>query len=126
MIHTGGLKPYNSKVSMIFRVVGLPDERLEIRPPHIIVNGAIVAEPTIFQTISNREKGYIGFQHIQNNTGISGDEVYLGDSEYYVLGDNSDTAVDSRYFGALPEENIIGRAIRIYWPLSRIMELVPN
>ncbi len=52
----------------------------------------------------------------------SSDEVVLAEGEYFVAGDNSVMSNDSRYWGAVPRENIIGRAIRIWWPPGRAGE----
>lgn len=104
------------------RVAGLPGERIRIEPPFLIVNDQKVTEPEIFNTISSASDGYAGFQFgglLSKPT----DEVTLGPHEYFVLGDNTRNSRDSRYWGAVPEKNIIGKATRIYWPLSRINAL---
>jgi len=40
--------------------------------------------------------------------------------QYFVLGDNSASSQDSRYWGFVPQENLLGKAIFIYWPPQRL------
>ena len=54
----------------------------------------------------------------QNYVGQGGrtDEVTLGNKEYMAMGDNSPDSSDSRYWGPVPEENLVGPALFVYWP----------
>lgn len=90
------------------RVAGLPGERIRIDPPNLLVNGQPVLEPPIFRRIAWERA--VGFPY---------NEVVLGENEYFVLGDNTARSADSRCWGPVPRKNIIGKVVRIYWPLSR-------
>ena len=48
------------------------------------------------------------------------DQIMLVQDEYFVLGDNTVNSKDSRYWGPVPRDNIIGRVVKIYWPPGRI------
>jgi len=50
----------------------------------------------------------------------NGKEVVLGENEYYVLGDNRNESLDSRYWGSLPKNLIVGRAILRLWPVNKV------
>jgi signal peptidase I len=119
---TRGIESLSPDTFYIKRVVGLPGERIRIEPPFLIVNDHKVTEPEIFSTISSALHGYAGFQ-LPEPFGWAlpkpGGEMTLGPHEYFVLGDNTWNSRDSRYWGAVPARNIIGRATRIYWPLTR-------
>jgi signal peptidase I len=92
-------QPPNSPADdYIKRVVGLPGEQVEIRDGAVWVNGVLLEEP------------YVA------NPGFYSSLWSLGDGEYFVLGDNRSNSSDSRSWGVLPVENIIGRAWLCYWP----------
>lgn len=90
--------PNNPADDYIKRVVGLPDEQVEIRDGAVWVDGVLLEEP------------YIA------NPGLYSNEWRLGDGEYFVLGDNRSNSSDSHSWGMLPQENIIGKAWLCYWP----------
>jgi len=129
VFRTKGIESLPPDTFYIKRVAGLPGERIRIEPPFLIVNDQKVTAPEIFNTISSASGGYAGFQVAAHGAPIGGlltkptDEVTLGPDEYFVLGDNTGNSRDSRYWGAVPQKNIIGRATRIYWPFTRINAL---
>jgi signal peptidase I len=111
---------------LVFRVAGLPGERVRIDPPWLVVNDKRVVDPPIFGVIGAQEHGYKGFSRRDNVGGsedTSPEEILLGNDEYFLLGDDSHNAYDSRYIGPIPRKNIVGRVTRIYWPLHRINAL---
>ena len=91
--------PANPRKDFIKRVIGLPGEEVEIREGQVLVNGVGLEETYIAQT-SNRSWG---------------PEV-VGESEYFVLGDNRTNSSDSRSWGMLDGDAIIGKALISYWP----------
>ncbi len=115
----------------IKRMCGLPGETLSIRPPQLFINGDPVSEPARIGIISRREKiadwapNYAGFTvpGLREAMGpkalpMAGDSVSLADNEYYALGDNSPNSLDSRFWGPVPERNLIGPATIVYWPFT--------
>jgi len=65
----------------------------------------------------------IGFARYYCNRGSygkEGNEVVIPLGSFYVLGDNSASSQDSRFWGFVPNKNLLGKAFLIYWPLHRI------
>jgi len=98
----------------IKRVVGVAGDRVEIRNQHLYVNDKLVEEPSFF-----RKNRY--FDRLQN--GAQFVETTVPEGEVLVFGDNSADSYDSRYWGPVPANRIIGKAFFRYWPLSRIGSL---
>lgn len=118
------------KTVYIKRVAGLPGETVQIRPPDLVINGRPVTEPVHF---ARRRAGLAFLESLalpvssSNRVALASaeSELTLGPDEYFVIGDN-DNSFDSRYWGPVPAENILGRVTRIYWPLSRAsVRLIP-
>jgi signal peptidase I len=95
----------NASGTFIKRIVGLPGETLSMRAGRLFVNGAPLAEPYLHPTFRGTESGSWG---------------PVPHDGYFVLGDNRGMSCDSRRWGAVPRENIIGRADVTYWPPTRI------
>jgi len=108
---------------VVNRLVGLPGETVDIDPPYVLINGKRLTEPAIFDTISSKQEGYSGYFQPETLGGPASLPITLGPEEYFLLGDNSPRSYDSRYWGPVQREKIRGKAIRIYWPPSRIRDL---
>jgi len=118
--------PYNLQgLYYVKRIVGLPGERVSIKPPHVCINGVPVVEPPILEKIQSAKDGYHGYVLPGTTASMAkflaseNDSVLLGDDEYFVLGDNSRASLDSRYWGPVRRDAIVGRVTSIYWPLGR-------
>jgi len=124
VFETDGIRGIQQNTHYVKRVAGLPGERVRIDPPYLIINDHIVTTPSIFKTIAASQDGYSGFQTTMHGAFSTPSDVFvLGPDEYFVLGDNTTNSKDSRYWGAVPRKNIIGKVTRIYWPLNRINAL---
>jgi signal peptidase I len=102
----------------IKRVVGIPGDRLLFEPPGVRVNGQLLTEPAIFRKIAARTNGHSGYCAM-GDFGTSR-EIALKANEYFVAGDNSTNSLDSRHFGPIRREQIIGRASFTYSPWERM------
>lgn len=103
--------PGDKKTYYIKRVIGLPGERL------IVKDGGI--------TVFNKEypEGFaVGENYLPLATKTSGsEEVVLKDSEYFVLGDNRGFSYDSRSWGSLQRNEIVGLVRLRLWPFNKVM-----
>jgi len=107
--------PENKTVYYIKRIIGLPGEKIQVRGDSIKIfndqnpEGIILEEP------------YVNLENLLNSPLIDlNREITLGDKEYFVMGDNRHNSSDSRIWGALPRENIIGRAFIRLFPFNKI------
>src|SRR5262245_11846344 len=102
--------PERSDDALIKRVVGLPGDTIEFSAGHVFVNGQQLNE---------------SYTHdVQTTCAINCGPLTLGPDQYYVLGDNRLNSLDSRSFGPIPAEQIVGRVALRYWPLNQI-EIFP-
>lgn len=87
------------KVDFIKRVIGLPGETVTIADGYVYINGEKIKEPYITQSTDGNLK------------------ITVGESEYFVLGDNRGASSDSRSFGTIKKKSIKGKAWVVYWPI---------
>lgn len=121
---TDGLADLKQKTHYIKRLVGLPGEEISIEPPYLMIDG-------------ERVSGFRGIERIENMVGgrhgyrlpaayprppvlsTPSDSKKLADEEFFVLGDNTLSSYDSRFWGAVPRQNLVGPAMFVYWPFGR-------
>ena len=101
LLESVGLRTPES--DLIKRVIGLPGETIEVTNNQVLINSAPLAEPYLPSEITMRDFG---------------PEVIPLDS-YFVMGDNRNSSRDSRIFGAIERDRIVGRAFSVVWPPSR-------
>ncbi|MBM4144568.1 MAG: signal peptidase I [Lentisphaerae bacterium] len=110
----------------IKRLVGLPGETISIDPPTVLADGEPIVAPKAIARIAARAPGYRrGYVPALPQPGDEAilvsprSSLPLGPREYLVLGDNTGNSRDSRYWGAVPEDEFVGPAFMVYWPFSR-------
>ena len=91
--------PQDTSKDFVKRVVGLPGETVEVRSGTVYVDGEALREPYLQRTDRSNSRPLV-----------------LDDKEYYVIGDNRRNSNDSRAWGVVPEENIVGKVWLVYWP----------
>lgn len=123
----------------IKRLVGVPNDTLELDPPNLWINGAAPTEFGIKRVIasegnpehSSRVNKYHGYtpppgrlttreiDSVDSERDGHRTLTYrLHDKQYMACGDNSGNSSDSRYWGVVPQENVVGPALMVYWPFS--------
>lgn len=93
------VSPQTPNLDLIKRVIGLPGDTVSISGGMVRVNGQVLDEP------------YIAAAPVYNG------EWNVPEGRLFVLGDNRNDSSDSHAWGLLPLENVIGKAILIYWPI---------
>ncbi|MBL7115604.1 MAG: signal peptidase I [Kiritimatiellae bacterium] len=117
---THGIQGIQQGTHYIKRMVGLPNDRVSVNPPYLMIGGEKVDKPEGIRRIAACEPGYYGYQTVQQGIlQTSRDYFQLSDDEYFAMGDNTGNSKDSRYWGAVPRDNLVGPACMIYWPISR-------
>jgi len=105
--------PEDKKKDFIKRLVGLPGETVEIKGGSIYINDKPADDP-IFKQIYYYNRG---------DFAAEGQKITVPKDSYFVLGDNSVSSKDSRYWGFVPKNNLLGQAMVIYWPIHRIRKI---
>ncbi|MCB9459313.1 MAG: signal peptidase I [Anaerolineaceae bacterium] len=91
---------------IIKRIIGLPGDTIEFRQQHVYRNGEELAEDYINEECT-------AFKCPDQMT-------TLGPEEYFVMGDNRNHSLDSRRYGAVTLDHMVGRVVLRYWPLDAI------
>lgn len=103
--------PTHPEQSYIKRVIGLPGDKVNITDGQIYINGVKLSESYLEES-----KTFVS----QNLTGNL--EQILAANQYFVMGDNRSHSSDSREWGVLPQENIIGRAGIVLFPIPGVIK----
>ena len=102
--------PEDPKRPFIKRLAAIGGDTVEIRNGKVFVNGEALDGLGAFGT--NR-------YYNQGSFGQEGQEIHVPPGEYFVLGDNSLSSHDSRFWGFVPKRLLIGQALCIFWPVTR-------
>ena len=102
--------------NFVKRVVALPGERVKINDGHICINGErVTSPPEVADRVYTDGGPYAKF--------ATKGEVRVPDGQIFVLGDNSGSSRDSRFWGYVPVKDVKGPAVAIWWPPWRIQRL---
>lgn len=108
-------------IAYIKRIIGMPGDKFLIRHSKddkysIIINGEELKEPYIMDD----------YDYIPCRTGMICGPFTVPEGHYFMMGDNRGNSQDSRFWGFLPKERLIGQAVVMFWPVTRIKKLNHN
>lgn len=103
---TEALKERNFKDAFIKRIIGVPDDTVEVKDRKVYVNEKVLEE-----------------SYIAEPPDYQFGPVKVPPNSYLVLGDNRNNSYDSHYWGFVPKDLIIGKATKIFWPLERAHDI---
>jgi signal peptidase I len=99
------------------RLVGVPGDKLEVREPVLYRNGKPIEGSEAFGMNARREGLYRGYFNGGAYLG-TGQELTVPEASYFAMGDNSLNSADSRVWGFVPDRDVVGRPLFIYYPLT--------
>ena len=105
------------------RLAGLPGDTLRIRPPFLYVDGKI-AVGFGFARVMAAKFSYRGYALGGNYLAEENRSFVVPEHGYFAMGDNSYNSYDSRYWGPVPDDNLVGRGLFVYWPFNRHWGLI--
>ena len=108
--------PQDPDKDYIKRVIGIPGDKVLIKDGSVYLNGKMLDESSYLDPTIKTNPG----SFLKEN-----EEVTAAQDEYFVLGDNRSYSSDSREWGFVPKESIIGESFFVYWPLKS-MGLIKN
>jgi len=133
-IHRGDivvfLSPAEPGLYVVKRIIGIPGDRIHLRNAVVYRNGEELKEPYVIHASDFIPNPYRdNFPAVPPSESynvypsweqelpmhIEGDDVVVPPDHYFGMGDNRDVSLDSRFWGFIPRENVIGRPMFIYW-----------
>jgi signal peptidase I len=103
-------------VYYIKRLAGVPGDTLSIKAPGLYRNGEPISGSSAFAANAKQLGNYNGYIALGNLA--PGRTLNVPEGKYFALGDNSGNSQDSRYWGFVPEKDVVGRPILVYYPFT--------
>lgn len=108
--------PRDASQDYIKRIIGLAGEKIMIQNNVVYINGQPLSEPYLPSNVITRTRGFMG----------EGQELTIPEGSFFTMGDNREGSSDSREWGPLKKELIVGQAWLRYWPLNKFQLLETN
>jgi len=135
-IHRGDIvvfhDPVDATLHLVKRVIGLPGDRLRLHSGQVFINGHALTEPYAVYRPSPPDNFRDNFPRLQSadpeidshwwirmRSLIDNGELIIPTGNYFVMGDNRNDSEDSRYWGFVPREAIVGKPLLIYFSLQQ-------
>ena len=122
--------PAQAGIYVVKRIIGVPGDRIHLRNGVVYRNGVALNEPYIdhdadtidsyrnefpFVPPSPDDPNISPYWAVDLKSYIQGDDLVVPPGHYFAMGDHRGVSLDSRYWGFIPRENVIGRPMFIYW-----------
>ena len=125
--------PVDVQQTFVKRVIGVPGDRIRIVNKQVFLNGKPLEEPYKYHKTDYIDSYRDNFPGEPNGRlyeqaremlehHVVNGEVVVPPGHYFAMGDNRDSSLDSRYWGFVPRENIIGKPLIIYWSYETVTE----
>lgn len=131
--------PVDPQQHFVKRVIGMPGDRLRMVNKTVFINGKPLDEPYVrfieppnnlfrdnFPRTDIPAYGLEGKWWLEMRKLVEDGQLIIPSGHYFVMGDNRDNSQDSRYWGFVPRENIIGRPLLIYWSVKNTQDPPPG
>ena len=124
------LSPEEQGLFVVKRIMGLPGDHIHLRDGVVYRNGQKLDEPYALHKVANYDPYRDNFPavppseiyNVRNEkwarelpSHLEGDDIVVPADSYFAMGDNRDVSYDSRYWGFIPRQNVIGRPMFVYW-----------
>jgi signal peptidase I len=130
--------PVNPSQHFVKRVIGVPGDRIHLVNKRVFVNGVPLPEPYVrvfkpernffrddFPRLDVLDPGINADWWVQMPKLVEDGQLIVPEGHYFAMGDNRDDSSDSRYWGFVPKENIVGRPLLIYWSIRDLDSDLP-
>jgi signal peptidase I len=129
--------PVDIRQTFVKRCMGVPGDRIKLVNKQVYLNGKKLDEPYVYHKTEYIESYRDNFpsepnvhlfdpgQDMLEHHVVNG-EVVVPPGSYFAMGDNRDSSLDSRYWGFVPRDNIIGKPLIIYWSYDAPTEALSN
>jgi signal peptidase I len=124
--------PVDASLHLVKRVIGLPGDHLRLHDQHVYINGRQLNEPYAiyrpgppdnfrdnFPRLQSPDPDIDSVWWIKMRNLIDNGELIIPAGDYFVLGDNRNDSEDSRYWGFVPRDVIVGKPLLIYFSLQQ-------
>ncbi len=126
-------QPNGDHMHLVKRVVGVPGDRIHLRNGIVFLNGVAQDEPLAAKPTAENYDAYVNdFPRVDPamepgvtavwseamKQNMQSDDLVVPAGQYFVMGDNRTNSMDSRFWGFVPRENIVGRPLFVYWSIE--------
>jgi len=129
--------PVDIKQTFVKRVIGVPGDHIRMENKRVYLNSRPLVEPYKYNKTDYFDSYRDNFPGVPNVSlypqaqemllnNVQNGEVVVPPGSYFAMGDNRDSSLDSRYWGFVPRENIIGKPLVIYWSYDATTEALSN